>query len=63
MRSKEASFSLLESIDGIGKERSHRIMEKYGSIEAILELDAEELAKGAGIPLPVAERVLHKLNF
>ncbi len=63
MRSKEASFSLLESIDGIGKERSRRIMEKYGSIEAILELDAEELAKGAGIPLPVAERVLHKLNF
>ena len=63
MRSKEASFSLLESIEGIGPERSKRIMEKYGSIEAILELDAETLAKGAAIPLPVAERVLHKLNF
>ena len=63
MRSKEASFSLLESIDGIGPERSRRIMRIYGSVEAILPLSPEELAKGAGIPLPVAERVLHKLNF
>ena len=63
MRSREASFSLLESIDGIGKERSKRIMQKYGSVEAILSLSAKELAKGASIPVTVAERVLHKLNF
>ena len=63
LRSKEASFSLLESIDGIGKERSKRIMRIYGSVEAILELDAKELSKGAKIPLAVAERVLRKLNF
>ncbi len=63
MRSKEASFSLLESIDGIGPERSKRIMQTYGSVEAILSLTPKELSKGAKIPLPVAERVLHKLNF
>lgn len=63
MRSNEASFSLLESIDGIGPARSKRIMQEYGSIEAILELSAEEFSKGAGIPLPVAERVLRKLSF
>ena len=63
MRRKEASFSLLESIDGVGKERSRRIMETYGSVEAILSLSPQELAKGAKIPLPVAERVLRKLNF
>ncbi len=63
MRSREASFSLLESIDGIGPERSKRIMQKYGSVEAILSLSPEELAKGASIPVTVAERVLHKLNF
>ena len=63
MRSREASFSLLESIDGIGPERSKRIMQKYGSIEAMLSLSPEELAKGASIPLAVAERLLHKLNF
>lgn len=63
MRSKEASFSLLESIDGIGPERSKRIMKTYGSVEAILELTAEELSKGAKIPVTVAERVLRKLSF
>ncbi len=63
MRSREASFSLLESIDGIGPERSKRIMQRYGSVEAILSLSPEELAKGASIPRPVAERVLHKLSF
>lgn len=63
MRSKDASFKLLESIDGVGPERSKRIMQTYQSVEAILSLTPEELAKGAKIPLPVAERVLHKLNF
>ena len=63
MRSKDASFKLLESIDGVGPERSKRIMQTYQSVEAILSLTPEELAKGAKIPLPVAERVLRKLNF
>ena len=63
MRSRDASFSLLESIEGIGPERAKRIMQTYGSVEAILPLSAEDLAKGARIPVSVAERVLHKLNF
>lgn len=63
MRSKEASFQLLESIEGVGPERSKRIMKTYGSVEAILSLSAVELAKGASIPESVAERVLRKLNF
>lgn len=63
MRSRDASFKLLESIDGVGPERSRRIMEKYGSVDEILSLTKEELSKGASIPLPVAERVLRKLNF
>ena len=63
MRSSDASFKLLESIEGIGKERSKRIMKKYGSVEDILSLTKEELSKGAKIPLSVAERVLRKLNF
>ena len=63
MRSRDASFSLLESIDGIGPERSKRIMQKYGSVEAILSLSPDELAKGASIPKNVAERVIHKLSF
>lgn len=63
MRSKEATFSLLESIEGVGPVRSKKIMQKYGSIENILSLSAEEFAKDAKIPLTVAERILRKLNF
>lgn len=63
MRSKEASFSLLESIEGIGPERSKRIMRTFGSVDALLELSAEEIAHQAGIPLAVAERIQHKLSF
>lgn len=63
MRSSDASFKLLESIEGVGKKRSRMIMEKYGTVENILSLSKQELSKGAGIPLAVAERVLRKLNF
>ncbi len=63
MRSKEASFSLLESIEGMGKKRSERVMKAFGSVERILSLSPEELSKGASIPLDVARRILHKLNF
>ncbi len=63
MRSTDASFKLLESIEGVGKARSRRIMEKYGTVEDILSLTSGELAEGAGIPVSVAERVLRKLNF
>ncbi len=63
MRSKEASFFLLESIEGMGRKRSEKVMKTFGSVEAILELSADELAHRAGIPLTVAERILHKLNF
>ncbi len=63
MRSKEASFSLLESVDGIGPERARRIMQCFGSIEAMLSKSAEEIAKEAKIPVPAAERLLGKLRF
>ena len=63
MRSKEASFSLLESIEGMGKKRRERVMKAFGSVERILSLSPEELSKGASIPLDVARRILHKLNF
>lgn len=63
MRSKEASFALLESIEGVGKARSKKIMVKYESVEKILSLSADELAKGAGVPIAVAERILYRLNL
>ncbi len=63
MRSRDASFALLESIDGVGKERSRRIMTECGSVEGILQLSAEELASKCHIPISVSERILHKLTL
>ncbi|PKL11630.1 MAG: excinuclease ABC subunit C, partial [Spirochaetae bacterium HGW-Spirochaetae-8] len=51
-RSKEATFSLLESIPGVGPSRSKRLMQNFGTLEALLSASAEEIAKQAGVPLP-----------
>jgi Nuclease subunit of the excinuclease complex len=63
MRSREASFALLESIEGVGKERSQRVMKKYESVENILKRDAATIAKETGIPEKVAERILYRLEL
>ena len=63
MRSRDASFALLESIEGVGKSRSAAIMKACGSVEGILALDSKELAKKASIPINVAERIIHKLTL
>ncbi|MDR2803051.1 MAG: excinuclease ABC subunit UvrC, partial [Treponema sp.] len=44
LRSKEAAFPQLESIDGIGAKRAARIMRRYGSLAAIAAADAAGLA-------------------
>jgi excinuclease ABC subunit C len=62
-RSKEATFALLESIDGVGKVRSKKIMQTFSTIEQLLSLSAEEIAKQAQIPLPIAQRILKTLNL
>ena len=63
MRSKEASFQLLESIEGMGKKRSEKVMKTFGSVEEILKNSPKEIASKAGIPLTVAERISRKLDF
>lgn len=63
LRSKEASFALLESIEGVGKVRSKRIMQTFGSVEAILEAGEKELSEKASIPISVAQRIIHKLTL
>jgi excinuclease ABC subunit C len=62
-RSKEATFSLLESIPGVGPSRSKRLMQNFGTLEALLSATAEEIAKQAGVPLPVAEKLLKTLHL
>jgi len=62
-RSREASFRVLESVQGIGKKRSERLMKQYGSLESILAKSAEDLSKEAGISLAVAKRILSQLSL
>ncbi|HPX28804.1 MAG TPA: excinuclease ABC subunit UvrC [Sphaerochaeta sp.] len=62
-RSRGASFQLLQSVDGIGKKRSEALMAQYGSLEAILRKEPEDLAKEASLPLGVAQRLIRQLSL
>jgi len=62
-RSREASFSLLESIPGIGEARSKRLMSTFGTLEDILSSSAEDIARETQIPVEVAHRLLRTLHL
>ncbi len=62
-RSKEATFSLLESIPGIGPSRSKRLMTSYSTLEEILSSNPKEVAKQTRIPLEVIERLIKTLHL
>jgi excinuclease ABC subunit C len=62
-RSREATFTLLESIAGVGPSRSKRLMQTFGTLEALLSASAEEIARQAEVPLPVATRILKSLHL
>lgn len=63
MRSRDAGFALLQSIDGVGKKRAGQVMKECGSIEGVLALDADGLAAKCSIPRTVAERIIKKLTL
>lgn len=62
-RSRDASFQLLQSVEGIGKKRSMDLMKTFGSLDVMLNKQPEDLAKEGSIPLPVAQRLLKQLNL
>ena len=62
LRKKTVNFNQLESIRGIGRIRSRKLLEKFESIEGILSHTAEEVAEGIGSNLETAERVLESLR-
>ncbi len=62
-RSKEAAFTLLESIDGVGPQRSQRLMQTFGTLEALLATPPEDIARLAKVPLKVAQRVIKTLHL
>jgi excinuclease ABC subunit C len=57
LQGKDITRSLLESVDGIGPARSRRLLERFASLAAIAEADAQMIAAEGGISLEVARRV------
>ena len=62
MRSKEASFHLLQSVPGIGKASSEKIMNAFTTLDDVMVCSAEEIAKQSGISVKVAENLLRRLK-
>ncbi|MFA6844486.1 MAG: excinuclease ABC subunit UvrC [Sphaerochaetaceae bacterium] len=63
MRSSDATFKVLQSIEGIGPKRSAFLMNTFGSMEELMRQDERTLSKKGKIPLTVAQRVLRTLNL
>lgn len=63
MRSKDVSFRLLESVPGIGKVSSDKIMKAFSTVEDILSCSAEEISKRTGVSVKVAQKLLDKFNI
>ena len=56
-------MAVARDLIAIGRKRAERIMKECSSIEGVLELTAQELAKKVSIPVSVAERVIKQLSF
>jgi excinuclease ABC subunit C len=57
LRSKDLSFPVLESLEGVGPKRAAAIMKAYESIESIAAAGYKEIAKRCGIPETAAKAV------
>ncbi len=57
LHSKRNLASVLEEIEGVGKQKRLALMEKFGTIDKIMRADEEELAKTAGIGKELASRI------
>ncbi len=60
-RAKRVALSLLEAVPGIGQARSKRLMQVFGSIEAILGASVDDVQKKAGLPRETAAMLLARL--
>jgi excinuclease ABC subunit C len=61
-RAKHIGLELLERVPGIGRKRSRRLMEAFGSLEAILGESPKEVSRKSGIPMAAVEELLRLLS-
>ena len=62
-RAVDATFKVLESIDGVGPARSQRLMKTFGSLDELMHQSPEDLASKGKVPKAVAERILRTLKL
>ncbi len=62
LRKKEVGFTILESVPGIGPQRSKMLMSRFGSVEGILTGTDEEIAHTGKMSLELASRVKNTLQ-
>ncbi|MCM3768362.1 excinuclease ABC subunit UvrC [Neobacillus niacini] len=60
-RGKTAFQSILDDIPGIGEKRKKQLLKEFGSVKKMKEATLEEF-RAAGLPLPVAEELMKKLQ-
>ena len=61
LRQKDLSLDTLGSIPGVGPKRGKRLLEVFGSINAIKQASADELAERADLPMALAEEIASHL--
>ncbi len=61
-RAKRVALSLLEAVPGVGQARSRRLMQVFGSIEAILGASVDDVQRKAGLPRETAAMLLARLS-
>jgi excinuclease ABC subunit C len=63
LRSKDISFGILESVEGIGKKRAALLMKTFGTLDAMRGASAADIATRAGISMEKAKTLLAALRI
>lgn len=62
LKEKDYSFNVLEKIPGIGKVRSRKLMDAFGSVENIKKASVYEISEASGLSAEAAEGCLEYLR-
>ncbi len=62
LRGRRAVRSVLDAVEGVGPARRVKMLRAFGSVDALRASSPEEIARRAGVPRSVAERVRKHLG-
>jgi len=62
LRGRARIASALDTVPGVGPARRAALLKAFGSVAAMSGVPADEIARRAGVPLPLAERLVARLG-